>query len=349
MSYHFWEDTEYAGPRPSDVACFWDRRPRLLRPLPRRNLPKLSFDSGHQIVPTEAAPEEAHEIATFWNTHYSEPTWRFKITSKVVEWAMKRGFILIARTKDGTLVGTFVCRIMTGLICGGPCSTSGLLEGFVIHTAFRKRGLGSLLLAYMDRAVYERPLLNSALLMWFREHATPSGAIPQLPITVLSYTFCLIHKLPPAPSGARVSKVSSDVANPIVQRIYRTYSRALTLLSADTTDPDVYWYMVDRSLVGIADTHRYSVKEDYPFWEVVFAANLSEPYFTDLRGPIEIAATALPSPTGVLFASNSLTRGNLDTPDANWVIGGGYLSTHVYNWMPPAFFSGDLLFPHACL
>jgi GNAT superfamily N-acetyltransferase len=347
MSYHFWEDGEYAGPRPSDVACFWDRRPRLLRSLPRKNLPDIVFDSGHSIIPTEALPEEAHEIATFWNTHYAEHGWRFKITTKGVEQVMKRGFILVARTEEGTLVGTFVCRVMTGLVCGGPCSTSGLLEGFVIHTAYRKQGLGSLLLAHMDKSVYDRPLLSSALLIWFREHQSPSTAIPQLPIAVLRYTFCLTHKLPR--TEARASQISSEFAARIVQRIYRDYDKALTLLSADTTDPDVHWYMVGTSIVGIADTHRYSVKEDYPFWEVVFAANLNEPHFTNLRTSIQVAAAALPSATGVLFASNSLTRGNLTTPDENWVIGGGYLSAHVYNWMPPAFFSGDLLFPHACL
>uniref|UniRef100_A0A6C0DQX0 N-acetyltransferase domain-containing protein n=1 Tax=viral metagenome TaxID=1070528 RepID=A0A6C0DQX0_9ZZZZ len=349
MSYHFWEDAEYAGPNLSDLARFWDRRPRLLRFLPRENLPEIVLDSGHSIIPTEALPEEAHEIATFWNTHYADHSWRFKITAKGVEQVMKRGFILVARTEEGTLVGTFVCRVMTGLVCGGPCSTSGLLEGFVIHTAYRKRGLGSLLLAHMDKSVYDRPLLSSALLIWFREHQSPSGAIPQLPVAVLQYRFRLIHTLTQVPLQVRASRVGSEVAGPIVDRIYRNYQKALTLLSADTTDDDVYWYMVGRSLVGIADTHRYSVKEDYPFWEVVFAANLSEPYFTDLKRPIEIAAVALPSPTGVLFASNSLTRGNMVTPDENWVIGGGYLSAHVYNWMPPAFFSGDLLFPHACL
>jgi len=320
----------------------------MLRVRPRKNLPEVSFESGHSIIPTEAVPEEAHEIATFWNTHYSDKSWYFRITTKGVELAMKRGFIMIARTKDGMLVGTFVCRVMRGLVCGGPCSTSGLLEGFVIHTAFRKRGLGSLLLAYMDKSVYDRPLLKSALLMWFREHSSSSAAIPQLPIAVLRYTFCLIHTLARS-SETRATQVSSEIAGPIVQRVYQKYHTILTLLSTDTTDPEVYWYLVGTSLVGIADTHRYSTNENYPFWEVVFAANLSEPYFTDLRRPIEIAGTALPSPTGVLFASNSLTRGNLYNPDDNWVIGGGYLSAHVYNWMPPAFFNGDLLFPHACL
>lgn len=350
-SYHFWEDREYAGPRPSDVACFWDRRPRQLRPQPRLNLPKLSFDSGHLIIPKEAQREEAHEIATFWNTHYKAATWHFKATVKTVEYAIERGFILVARVKSGAIAGTFVCRILSEVVCGST-ATAGLLEGFVIHERYRKQGMGSLLLAYMDRVVYAKPTLKTALLMWFREHDSPTTAIAQLPTTVLRYTFCLIHKLSAATrtvAGAVATQVSSEVAGRIVSKIYKKHERALTILSADTTDPDVFWFMAEGALIGIADTHRYSLKEDWPFWEVVFAANLNEPYFTDLRWPIEIAARALPSTTGVLFASNSLTRGNMAAGDSNWIVGGGYLSAHVYNWMPPAFFSGDLLFPHSCL
>ena len=347
-SYHFWEDSEYAGPRPSDVACFWDRRPRQLRPQPRLTLPKLSFDSGHWIVPTEAAPEEAHEIATFWNTHYKADTWRFRATAKTVEHAMSRGFILVARTKNGTIAGTFVCRILSEVVCGARVP-AGLLEGFVIHERYRKRGLGSLLLAHMDAAVYQKPALKSALLMWFREHDSPTTAVAQLPLTVLRYTFCLIHKLARPAAATVATQVNAEVAGRIVSQIYKKHERTLTILSADTTDSDVFWFMAEGALIGIADTHRYSLKEDWAFWEVVFAANLNEPHFTDLRWPIEIAARALPTTTGVLFASNSLTRGNMTAGDSNWVVGGGYLSAHVYNWMPPAFFSGDMLFPHSCL
>ena len=347
MSYHFWEDDEYAGPRPSDLACFWDRRPRQLRPLPRKNVPQLVLESGHSIVPTEATGADAHEIAGFWNTHYKGTGWRFRVTSDFVVSVIKRnGFILIIRAADKMLIGTFVCHIIPDLYCGGPAGSAGLLDGFVIHADFRQKGLGSLMLAYMDKVAYSKPILTGSPLLWFREHTVASNAIPQLPTAILQYRFILISSIK---SRGKVTQVNGDFVANHVARVYKNLKPDLSLLSADTTDPAVYWYLAENSLIGIADTHRYSEQDGHPFWEVVFAANLMPPYFVDLSRPIMIAAVALPTQNGLMFASNSLTRGNMSSVPPGWTGGGGALSLHLYNWMPPTFFSGDILFPRSCI
>lgn len=348
MSYHFWEDSEYAGPGPADLIRFWDRAPRTLRHNEREILPVLTIDSGFTVQPKEATPADAKEIAVFWNSYYREGSWKFNCNYQYVENVLNRGFILIVRNGNKELIATFVARILNdGLFCGSLNSQCALLEGFVIHDNYRKKGLGSVLLAHMDRAVYARPELRNAILIWFREHASAAGPVPQLPLAILQYTFCMMDKIP-AYKG-RASKPLPEMVQKIVKTVYQNYRSQLTLLSCETTDPDLYWFLAGPALIGIADTHRYDNTTGRPFWEVMFAANIAEPHFTNLREPIMMAARELPSEKGILFASNSLTRGNLTRPAPNWVIGGGYLSIHIYNWMPPAFFTGDLLFPHSCL
>ena len=131
--------------------------------------------------------------------------------------------------------------------------------------------------------------------------------------------------------------------------IFTKSNRDFTLLSSDTSDPDVYWYLVEKSLIGIAFTHRIATG-DYTIWEIVFAANITEPFFDNLQTPIERAAQELPCSRGLIFGSNGKSRGNLKNPTSPWLQGtSGFLTTHVYNWMPPNFLSGDIFFPHSCI
>jgi hypothetical protein len=347
MSYHFFTDNEFAGPGPAQLVSFWDRTPRQLRPKPRQNVPVLDKTKYANLEPiTTAKHEDAARIATFWNNYYTGPDWKFHSNMGIVTRAIKNGVILIIWNTKREPIATFVCRYLSrGIKCGVYNSQVGLLEGLVIHPMYRGRGLASYMLVAMDNYIYNLPEMSQSILMWFREHDTSISAMSQVPCAVLTYYYAHIGQIQKSYTSAQ--KAAPEIVESVLKTIYDTEN--FTLMSGDSKDPDVYWYLAENSLIGIADTHRIG-NDGSVLWEVVFASNLSPPFFTNHAQAIELAALQLPSGKGVIFASNGKTRGNFSTVGKPWLGGrAGHLSMHVYNWMPPALLSGDILFPHGCI
>lgn len=352
MSYSFFNDKEFAGPGPLDVLRFWDRTSRQLRPRPRIMIPKFKFPNSQELsVPTKAEKTDALEISRLWNSFYKGPNWKFNCKSKDVERWMDQGFILVLKeTFDNKrqIVATFVCRfIKGGVICGSHIKQAGILDGFVVVPRLRRQGLASYMLAAMDKEVYNMPTMNQSINFWFREHSNSINSVLQAPISVHDYSYIKISDITKHRVDCTVPE--PEVVEQILNSVIDNSLSQFTILSRNFADPDIFWTLVNSSLVGIADTHRVS-DEGFILWEVVFAANLSAPYFENLQIPIEISALKLPCEKGILFASSCKSRGNFGGLPSPWVSGkSGYISMHVYNWMPPTFITGDILFPHTCL
>jgi len=345
-SYHFFTDSEYAGPNHGSLLTFWDRIPRILRLEPRKLMPKFAFpESGLQAFATIAKRENAAQISRFFNDNYKGQDWMFNCSVSDVERWIASGFIIIVK-HDDMIAGTFICRKLSGVFCGKHNPQAAVLEGLVVHPKFRKIGLASFLLASMDYIVYNNASLEKSILLWFREHDSYISAYSQLPISVLKYCYAIINDLPK--HEGRLEPADAITVKKIVKHIYEKTLNSFTLLCEDF-DSDVIWYIVNQSIIGIAFTHRIG-NGGYTMWEVVFAANFDAPHFTNLQRSIEIAAMSLPSKKGLIFASNGLTRGNLSLPSSPWSCGNsGFLTTHVYNWMPPQFLTGNIFFPRSCI
>ena len=339
MNFHFFSNSEFAGPSPRDIIRFWDRVPRQLRPTP----PSMYITpQGIQIA--KASDKNYTEIVKFWNQFYSGADWSFNCTTlQVKRWA-EQGFILMARADD-VLVGTFVCReLPRGVICGCPVKAV-IIDGLVVHPSWRGRGLASCLLGAIDYEIFRMPALNYAVPIWFREHDSILETYAQAPIAVLEYAYIRSEQIPSTTEQA--TKALPEMVESLVRLVMK--NSTFTLVSLDTTDVDVIWILACGALIGIADTHRQT-NDGHTIWEVVFAANILKPHFADLQKAIEVASQQIPISKFVLFASNGLCRGNLTQPDGGWRMGtSGYLSAHVYNWMPPEFLTGDILFPHSCI
>ena len=355
MSYSFFNDKEFAGPGPLDVLRFWDRSSRQLRIKPRIMIPKFQFPNSQELgVPTKAEKTDALEISKLWNVFYSGPNWKFNCKTKDVERWMDQGFILVLKeTFDNKkqIVATFVCRFIEGgVICGSHIKQAGILDGFVVVPRLRGQGLASYMLAAMDKEVYTMPAMNQSILLWFREHANSVNSVLQAPISVHDYSYIKISDIPKHKGTASNCTVPDpELIEQILNSVIDNSVSRFTILSRNFADPDIFWTIVNSSLVGIADTHRVS-SEGFVLWEVIFAANFSEPYFENLQIPIEISGLKLPCEKGILFATSCKSRGNIGSLPSPWICGNsGYLSMHVYNWMPPSFIVGDILFPHTCL
>ena len=344
--YHFFTDPEYAGPNHSSLLAFWDREPRILRHEPRKLMPEFIFpDSGFRAVLTFATPGQAPQISRFFNDHYRGSDWDFSCNFSDVERWIASGFIIVVK-HDEDIAGTFVCRKLTGVFCGKHNPQAALLEGLVVHPNFRKIGLASFLLASMDYIVYNTSTLNKCILLWFREHDSQMSAYSQLPISVLKYSYAIIKDLPK--NTAKAVLADAITVKKIVKHVSEKTRTAFTLQCEDS-DEDVFWYIVNNSLIGIVFTHRIG-KGGYNMWEVVFAANFDPPHFVNLQEAIEVASQSLPCNKGLIFATNGLSRGNLSSPTSPWSVGNsGFLTTHVYNWMPPRFLTGDIIFPKSCI
>uniref|UniRef100_A0A6C0KZ66 N-acetyltransferase domain-containing protein n=1 Tax=viral metagenome TaxID=1070528 RepID=A0A6C0KZ66_9ZZZZ len=339
MNFHFFSNSEFAGPSARDIVRFWDREPRQLRP----RAPSMYITSqGIQIA--KAAEMNYIEIAKFWNQFYCGTDWTFTCTKAQVERWAKQGFILMARADD-VLVGTFACReLPRGAICGCPVKAV-IIDGLVVHPSWRGRGLASCLLGAIDYEIFRIPALNYAVPIWFREHGSILETATQAPIAVLEYAYIRSEQIPL--TEERATKPQPEMVESLVRLVMKDNS--FTLVSLDTSDPDVIWSMACGALVGIADMHRLT-NDGYTIWEVVFAANILKPHFSDLQKAIEVATQQIPISKFILFASNGLCRGNFTQPDGGWLMGtSGYLTAHVYNWMPPEFLTGDILFPHSCI
>jgi hypothetical protein len=198
----------------------------------------------------------------------------------------------------------------------------------------------------MDYIVYNRAEYNQAILIWFRESSSQLTLYNQMPISVLTYAYIFIEDI--KDTNDLVKQTNYESVEKTIKMISKNSQTLFSLICCDF-DSDVLWFEDGSSIIGFANTHR-STKDHVAIWEVVFAANIVQPYFEQLQKHIEAAAKKLPCYKGLLFVTNGLSRGNLAKPDYPWSSGNsGYLTTHVYNWMPPRFFDGDIFFPFSCI
>ena len=352
MEYHFFSDKLFAGPTSLDVLRIWDSGGYTLRKKPRLTIPNMRFpESGNLMNYEVASSSDTHAISEFWNTYYTGPDWLFSCQKTDVERWIKSGFILIIKQFD-SIIGTFACHLLPGLYSGNYNNQAALLDGLVIHPKFRKCGVASFLLACMDYHIYNINKMEKAILIWLREHDTRINAYLQTPISVLEYMYAKIHELPNRP--VKALKVNDIEVEKIVKSVFISEKRDFTLALDYIKDPDIHWFLYKRSLVGIANTHRISKIDKIAILEVVFACNLEKPYFYDLQIPIEQSAKEIvkhtPFEKAIIFMSNSKSRGNCTNPCNPWIKGkSGFLTTHVYNWMPPTFLTGDIFLPISCI
>ena len=357
MSYHFFSDNEFAGPNPVDILRFWDRSPRQLRPEPRKTLPKFRLPNAQTYTNVvKAAAENAVEISSFWCKYYTGRDWTYRCTADDVTNWLQQGFILVIKDADH-IVATFAYRQLNSVVLGTKrLPAAAILDGLVVHPALRQQGVASFLLAAMDYTIYnDQP---QTALFWFREHSSHISAALQTPVAVFDYCYIKLGDVKKYTGRATIVTAVPSIVNSIIEKnrgdftvssYVSTSGSASASSSASTSASNILWFLVSGAIIGIADTHRIGSAGD-TIWEVVFAANTSQPHFTGLQEAIECAAAALPCVKGVVFASNSKSRGNLSMPGAPWVTGtSGCLSMHIYNYMPPTFLTGDIMLPIDCI
>jgi hypothetical protein len=343
----FWSEKQNAGPHVLDVMRFWDRSPRYLRQRNRER--PLPFDDMDDPVRLRAS-EHSKQVAHFWNAHYAGPDWRMDASE---EWVRS-----ILEEPDTTALGVFAGSFLVGTILARPVGrdiqigltgkleTAYMIEGLCIHPRWRGRHMAGWLIAWID---YVGNRAGPQAFFWCREVST---ALHTTDIALHTYAYlrCSSITEDPLPELRQMHWDKFVGLWRLSSPLWRTKS---TIIGA-TEGPGCRhsleaWQDTDTGRIAvIANTHRKTMTNE-PIMEVVWCGHLTPAL--NLRGATGdfrdmLEAVAFRHRTTVLFTTDAEHHGGAHAGWPHpWIFGkSGFHSIHIYNYMPPTFWSAVPLF-----
>ena len=350
----FWNAPHNAGPTLWDLARFWDRDPRPLRPQNRpRPPPFQTWSEPHRLT-----PEDAEEIAAFWRRHYGGADWWLDAKADWVERILREPdcWTLGVRDTQHSLIATLVCRSLLpdgGRFCVGDGVSLGsayIIEGLCVAPAWRGHHLAGWLIAWID---YLRGQTGPHLFVWSRETRMPTY---QTNITCDTYAYVKILDLHVRDLVTGGAEGGEESMIPVDWSTFRSAWDVDALLSPTTLLPTVlprhgdlrvFYNKHSGQIVVFSDTHRCT-RGEHPvrIWEVVWCGvwatdrlRLSEEG-DDFRESLEMAALHL-GEDGLVFATSAVHQGGCTAAWGRpWTYGrSGFHTSYLYNFMPPAFWT----------
>lgn len=366
----FWNQDDTAGPALGDIARFWDRKPRYLRPTNRAR--PQPFDTWNE--PTVLSDVHAPLLAAFWSTHYRGADWRFMLGTTDIQTILadRRTLALgVFATTNGhsTLVATIVARPLTDEGAVLRVGTQGLaegaymVEGLCVDAAWRGKHLAGWLISWVDFLLCkERP----RLFLWSREAPT---ALSTTNIAIAQYAYMRSRDLSGSP-GPRGSDMGDLVSVPweTFRTLWAEYSAewvSETTVIPTSLPPSpiangahlhVWVHSVSRIVVVLSDTLRRT-RTNEAVWELVWCGRYDgalKPWTKKGDARIARMLEQLVSQTKnetangtILFVTDVPHQGGATTEwGLPWVLGtSGFHQTYIYNFMPPAFWSMTVMLP----
>jgi len=148
----FWSDNPYIPTWTQVIDNWWSNKPPKCIEL--YNRPKIT----HQVPGCYISLSKTSiGISEFWSRWYSTKSRCVVPDHKIQENVLKGDWELwIAVRRDGELIGTVVRRWITGFkIKNAKWPRAAVIDYFCIHPAWRKKGVGRLLLGTMHNATPE--------------------------------------------------------------------------------------------------------------------------------------------------------------------------------------------------
>lgn len=340
----FWSTTETAGPTTWDVLRFWDH-PRPLRPVARSRPSPF----GLWTAPDRASVADAHALTTFWRTYYGGEDWTYEPEADWVASQLKDSntIALVVRNQQaGAIVGSIVCRSLTGPAGYFRLGTHGLanayiIEGLCIHPDWRGKHLAGWLIAWIDHLANQN---GPQAFFWSRE------ALPKDITYVAShqYGYVRLRDLSTGPQlSARADNDTMEVDWATFRRIWTSYIQRWDTLGEAAfptslpEDPLRVWRCGSHYVV-VSDTRRRVRQWGGKVWEVQFCGDLYEPTRQqgDARRMLEVVGSLLAAEgDGLLFVGSAPWLGGcVSSWPRPWIVGtAGVHTTYIYNYMPPVF------------
>jgi len=357
MSSRFWSTNDNAGPSLLDVAKFWDRRPR---PLRQQNRAKPHTFEGYE-APFVLKGPDAQRVSDFWRRHYGGEDWWLDMHVSEIHKILEdpTGLALGVQDTAGSLVGTILCRSLVptgGELCVGTDVALPIayrIEGLCVHPSWRGRHLAGWLIAWVD---YRMNREGPNAFFWAREVPT---AVHGTNISLHTYAYARIADL----RTARADYMPAQAVRVPWSDIQRMWARSAAgwksssrivgtrLFTEDAERMEAWTDSESGQVVILADTMRKAREDNEPIWEVqwcgwrTLAGNLlSARHEDDFRRLLEPVATS-DGRKGVIFASDARMQGGAKMSwPLPWKFGtSGFHAIYIYNYMPPAFWTCELI------
>ena len=329
----FWSENEAA---PHWIYTCLPKTPRFLRTHPVK--PRIT-PSAYSI--RRARPDDVDAVAAFWRTHYKGDDWYMDARPEWVRTYVCDPSVIVLVAYDATaqLIATIVSTPLNGTVYmshgASLRNTVRVIEGLVVHSAHRGKGVAGAMIHEMDVLTSTRaPTCH----LWSRE-------IPYEPFVTTAIQTSTYAYIPCGAAAAVAHATATcapwaDFQRFWTQHVASVLRRRTPYLVLDTVNPRrddmTVWKVVVREcvhIVVVSNTRRKQVSTDAPVFELVW---IGAPQQTHVREALECVAAQLAS--GVLFVSCAD-----ETWPSPWQYGtSGAHAWYMYNYMPPAFGSVEI-------
>lgn len=372
----FWDQKDTAGPTTTDLARFWDRKPRYLRTHNREKPPPY----GQWDTPTSLLPIHAPMLAAFWSNHYRGPDWYFSLETKDVNSILSDTRVCALGLFDertAQIVATVVGRPLTDpnvkLRIGSHSGVDGAytIEGLCVNSAWRGKHLAGWLISWVDFLMgRERPRLY----LWSRESLT---SIATTNIACAKYSYIRSRHLSDHSEPHSLSPVDWNTFCHIwaLSAPHWFSETALFPLALPQRDPTsnklrIWHHPFWGIYIVLSDTRRRTDNNE-AMWEVVWCGSTHEDGILhpwNQKGSLTIrqllteivwtlvseqkTRSDMKDTDGILLFATDVPHQGGASPEwacsmVPWVVGtSGYHQTYIYNFMPPAFWSMTVMTPH---
>ena len=357
----FWSKTT-AAPRWIDT-WYMDRSSRFLRLSPAKE-PRIPKGLVHPLRLTMA---NVGELSAFWTASYGGADWYLDAQPSWVSKYLENESVIIlgAHDTDGKLVATIVSTPFSGssteLSTGAMlnCGTIRVIEGLCIAKDWRSRGIAGYMIAMMDFWTSQKlPVAH----LWARE--TSSTPLFTTALRTDTYAMAQTNKL--------VGSISCEKMDWSAFCVLWQMSTHKWLLNegegvpppqiisskpVSRSDHIDVWLMKNRpdlenelrKIVVVANTRRRSIPGDERIFEVLWCGYLLNGRLKLNKGTrgfrTIIESIGAGYKDSLIFATNNYMGGEA-RPDwpAPWRYGkSGVHSWYMYNYMPPAFGSCEIM------
>lgn len=358
----FWSKT-LAAPRWLDT-WFNDRTPRFLRLKPPAEpaIPKgLS-------APVRLTIDDVGALCAFWTASYGGDDWYMDAQPAWVSTYLKDPAViaLAAYNSEGRMVATIVSTPFSGdrteLSNGGmlPAGSLRVIEGLCLAKAWRSKGVAGYLIGVMD--CWTSKTLPVAH-MWSKE----SHSAALITTALRTDTYAMI-KTKHAKSSVDFERLewtyfadlwrASALGWMLEDAGGKKSPRIIAIKPVNRSETIDVWIVnkrfvpptEPRIVVVVMNTRRRSIPGDEPIYEVIWCGYIAGNRLLPNEGARGFSGAVLQSVAAkykdsVFFASSSTmggeARSDWSTP---WRYGrSGVHSWHMYNYMPPAFGSCEIM------
>jgi hypothetical protein len=372
--WYFHSNTQFAGPSQLDSLCFWDRKQRFLRTKPPSPPPKYIISPTWKLESPEIlspSTKNIDELHVFFSKHASlTQDYKYEgipdeLKSLLIN---SKNIFLLIRNPEGEICGT-AASIFEPAVIGfkkeGYTAEFRYIDYICVHPQLRKRGIVGWLLGWLDHMTHIK--FGPVAHFYWKFHlqkAWPPSPIPS--ITTLRLWKKKFDKRMSL-KQKNICQVSHTAALKVLEDIVRNPNEEIQYdLGADfdlfcipsLNQINWYRYTIEDTgcaiLVGLCKT-KYNItqvlycsfirvrpgnSEDMfgPFWDT------SSEYSDLPRTVIESAARL--QGCEWLVVSNLLTQyggGREPSQWPSWTPEKAGLDLYLYNWMPPTFSLGSIV------